>query len=192
MDAERFFDVGEAAAMGVCGAPSTWPEIPIHIHDHASLPMPLLWEAQARTASIFEGIGVRVVWTQKKRASDPDAARAITLKIIAQAPDDVRPGVLAQTTPSGRSIVVFYDRVRHISGGWQSLAPALLAHVFAHEIGHVLQAVGRHSETGILKPHWEYEDFLLMIRRRMAFTPFDASLMRSSIGVGSCGRPVTE
>jgi hypothetical protein len=48
--------------------------------------------------------------------------------------------------------------------------PALLSHVLAHEIAHVLQGVSRHSESGILKARWDREDFFLMQQHRLNFT----------------------
>ena len=56
--------------------------------------------------------------------------------------------------------------------------PAILAHVLAHEIGHVLQAIDRHSATGVMKAHWKGPDFADMSARPWDFTPEDVDLMR--------------
>ena len=34
----------------------------------------------------------------------------------------------------------------------------LLGHVLAHEIGHVLQGVARHSATGVMKGRWSLHE----------------------------------
>ena len=57
-------------------------------------------------------------------------------------------------------------------------APRLLAYVLAHEIAHVLQAVDRHSETGVMKASWDKGDYFSMGRGRLKFTPSDIGLIR--------------
>jgi hypothetical protein len=67
-------------------------------------------------------------------------------------------GALGVALPlEGTHAWVFYDRVLLASPDDAYIA-ALLAHVMAHEIGHVLQGIIRHSESGILKAHWSGTD----------------------------------
>lgn len=54
----------------------------------------------------------------------------------------------------------------------QSVADAfLLGHVLAHELGHVLQGVARHSEEGVLKERWSAAEIQVMPTRQLRFTP---------------------
>jgi hypothetical protein len=54
---------------------------------------------------------------------------------------------------------------------------ALLGHVMAHEIGHVLQGVVHHSEDGVMKTKWTGDEMLEMATRRLSFTKSDADLI---------------
>ena len=54
----------------------------------------------------------------------------------------------------GSHITVFIDRIE------QMRAPSnVLAHVMVHEITHLLQGIGRHSATGVMKGVWTAGDF---------------------------------
>jgi hypothetical protein len=73
-------------------------------------------------------------------------------------------------------IKVFYDRVR--TTVHSQTVPALLAHVFVHEIAHVLQGFSRHSDEGIMKAHWDANDYHLMQSKPLAFTQKDLDFIR--------------
>jgi hypothetical protein len=53
----------------------------------------------------------------------------------------------------------------------------LLGYVLAHEIGHVLQGVARHSETGVMKNRWSLLEVVNMKYDRLHFTALDATLI---------------
>ena len=58
----------------------------------------------------------------------------------------------------------------------------LLGHVLAHEMGHVLQGVLRHSETGVLKARWSAGETRDMGKTRLHFTAYDAGLIVENLG----------
>jgi hypothetical protein len=58
------------------------------------------------------------------------------------------------------------------------VAPAF---VIAHELGHAMQRIPRHSETGILKAVWTNDDFVAMLFDKLAFTDFDSDLIRKGL-----------
>lgn len=72
-------------------------------------------------------------------------------------------------------IVLLYDRV--LSAAGPDLAPALLGHVLAHEIVHILQGVNAHSASGLMKPHWDRRDYEDMQRAPLPFTQVDLTLI---------------
>jgi hypothetical protein len=53
----------------------------------------------------------------------------------------------------------------------------VLAHVLVHEITHVLEGIDRHSATGIMKAHWNYNDYLEMRRKPLPFAHEDVNLI---------------
>ena len=58
---------------------------------------------------------------------------------------------------------------------------ALLAHVMAHEIAHVLQGINRHSESGILKARWSDGDCARLASLPLLFTHEDAILIHRGL-----------
>jgi hypothetical protein len=90
-------------------------------------------------------------------------------------------GALGVALPlEGTHAWVFYDRVLLASPDDAYIA-ALLAHVMAHEIGHVLQGIIRHSESGILKAHWSGTDCARMVSFPLMFTREDAILIHHGL-----------
>ena len=118
----------------------------------------------------------------------PVCPTVISLRVAEYAPEGLARGALASTHMPTGSITVYYDRLEPIVRAWPRLAPALLSHVFAHEIAHVLQSRKQHSETGILKAFWNREDFLTMLSQRFFFTPSDADEIRAGVA-NSCRNP---
>jgi hypothetical protein len=100
-------------------------------------------------------------------------------------PANEQPGALAYALPyEGKHIVIFYDRVRtevEPSRVPALLVPALLAHVIAHEIGHILEGVNTHSRSGVMKARWSTDDYLDMAWKPLPFAPEDVFLIHRGL-----------
>ena len=53
--------------------------------------------------------------------------------------------------------------------------------MLVHEITHILQAVSRHSETGIMRARWDEEDLLNMYWKPLEFEPRDIDLINRGL-----------
>lgn len=151
-----------------------------------NVPQSVLTPAQASAASMFESIGVQVLWDRTEEPASDGVH--IRIEISTRSPRDSRPGALAFAHPYGgytRSITVFYDRIRDNAAGSITMEHALFAHVLVHEMSHVLQGVNRHSDQGVMKARWGSRDYSQMLWKRMPFTPYDVNLIRA----GLWGRP---
>jgi hypothetical protein len=139
--------------------------------------------AQTVASKIFAEIGVKIEWHRQ----DSCPAAALQISLSNSTPADLLPGALAYALPyEGTHIVVFYDRVQKtVEPG---AAPYLLGHVLAHEITHILQGVNRHSASGVMKAHWESDDFLKMKWRPLSFTEEDVTLIHLSLDAWSSRR----
>lgn len=135
--------------------------------------LPDLQLAQMIAGRIFARIGARIQW-RCSGGSD----QFIMIATSTNTPDGAHPGALAYAQPFTGGILVFYDRVHNYAPGMR--AP-LLAHVFAHEITHILQGLARHSETGIMRAHWDKGDFRKMESMGLAFTPYDVLLINQGM-----------
>jgi hypothetical protein len=146
------------------------------------------YHAQGIAAEIFSQIGVGLQWRQVKRQhaqipKDPMHC-AILVDFSWDTPSDSHTGALAFSYPYAAGsgcVTVFMDRLRPMLEH-SSTAPAfLLGHVLAHEFGHVLQGIQRHSATGVLKEHWSVTEIRRMPVERLRFTDYDAAMILEGI-----------
>ena len=94
----------------------------------------------------------------------------------------VHPGAMGYAMPYGKtgtSIHILLDRV--LCAGSQKLAGVLLGHVMAHELGHVLEGISRHSDSGVMKAHWDNQDFDEMLSRPLSFSSADIDLIQMGV-----------
>jgi hypothetical protein len=136
---------------------------------------PTVFQAQAIASQIFARIGVRVDWQPDQRYCHLSGDR-IAITLSDDTPPGQHPGEFAYSMPyQGTRIVVFYDRLLPSLTG--SRVPSVLGYVLAHEIAHVLQGIGRHSASGIMKPKWNARDYVQMRGNTLRFTEDDVSLI---------------
>jgi hypothetical protein len=136
-------------------------------------------------SEIFERVGVQISWVNGKPqiGAVPGAPVVVHVRLVQQSMADHSAGALAYATPYAhglKAITVLYDRVRMIAGS-PDLQRQLLAHVLAHEIGHVLQGTDRHAPTGIMKACWNRVDVVAMGRNSLEFTSTDLELIREGL-----------
>ena len=135
-------------------------------------------QAQVITSVMFEGIGVAIVWHEWNRC--PLELHPILISLSTHTPEKYFPKSLAYSQPfEGVHIRVFYDRVR--SAEQLCPIPALLAHVLAHEIGHMLQRSDQHVPAGVMKRRWDGRDYVQMARRPLPFSEVDIELIHRGL-----------
>ena len=141
--------------------------------------MPAMTMAQgvALSSRMFAQIGVTLDWRMPGKECPNGAIR---ISPTFDTPVKLKPGAMAFALPyEGTYIRVFADRVVSYQGKQQ--AGLVLGHVMAHEITHILEGVARHSETGVMKAHWDREDNRLMVWKPLAFAKEDVELIHVSL-----------
>jgi hypothetical protein len=179
---------GEACG-GIAPAPAQPTALPsagrlqdviAHLVNRSEAPMTVVHVAAAKAAEMLAVAGVRVLW-HGPAPSPADDCRSIRLAIVDAPTADAEPTAQAHTDLKGGSIAIFYERLRPTIAALPNLAPTLLAHVIVREIGHSLQRLDRHSETGIMKHQWTDEDYRAMQDRPLAFADADLALLRAGL-----------
>jgi hypothetical protein len=132
---------------------------------------------RALAARIFAEIGIGIEWR-----CTGGLQKMIRIAISTSTPERDSPGALAYAQPSAGRVLVFCDRVRKSLPSMQS---HLLAYVLAHEIAHVLQGTARHSDSGIMKAHWDDHDFREMVSMNLKFTTYDVLLIHRGMDTDS-------
>ena len=134
----------------------------------------VLERAQVTASRMFAGIGVFLEWRGTRNCGEGDN---IVIKLRSSTPRDYQPGALAEAFPYEKThIRVFYDRVQSFAE--PRMLPQLLAHVLVHEITHMLEGVSRHSDTGVLKAHWDGKDYVAMSSKPLPFAADDIRLIQ--------------
>jgi hypothetical protein len=155
-------------------AGSAWAaDIHVYIGGDNPVPAAVLQSARAQATWMFAKVGVPVRWHE---GEPPVGASAIRVRFTTGLPDTVRPAALAYAHPFAQGlpeIVVLYDRVHFAAERRPGFEHRLLAHVLAHEIGHVLSGSDAHSESGVMKARWSRDDYDKMTKVPLPFTAAD-------------------
>lgn len=181
--------IGIMMAAGLQAQP---PDCSVDVYVLTGVPMPvgMLLYARLKAAAMFRQIGVNVRLRDGIPAHQPsDTCGAPIVVQIENANGYLGPvEALAYAKPykqTGTCIRVFLDRVLALDPGRLSRNPlfgnALLAHVMAHEVTHVLEQIDRHSTHGVMKARWSWDDYQRMELHLLPFAPEDADLIRSGL-----------
>ena len=141
---------------------------------------PIVGAAATLTNQMFVAIRVVLRW-HEPQLCPARAAAPVFLTFAIHTPEAYFRGALGVALPlEGSHAWVFYDRAQRAARDDTGLT-ALLAHVMAHEIAHVLQGTTRHSENGILKAHWSDTDSARMAYFPLMFTREDGILIHKGL-----------
>lgn len=167
------------------GAFAGEPDVTVYVRSDCEVNLEVIVPALHLAAAMFDGTGVAVAW---RRGAPPrrklGQGLAITAVLVADGRNTFAAPALAEAFPyagAARPITIYYDQLR-AQARTKLQQSALLAHVLVHEITHVLQAIDRHSESGLMKARWTVEDIASMAERPLSFTSDDVDLIRAGLG----------
>jgi hypothetical protein len=140
----------------------------------------VLMGVRPTASAMFVSIGVRIDW--RERDYCPVGVGAIQVHLLHNAGGDRTSNrdALAFARPYEGTIVVFLDRVQALN---RNGVRSAMAHVLVHEITHVLEGIDRNSATGIMKAHWNANDYFEMRRKPLTFAPEDVDLIYAGLKV---------
>ena len=154
---------------------------------------------QAETSRLFLDEGIHLEWRHGKpprlAAELPEAGNIVPISFRMSTPAQFElPGkmnALAFAQPYGSGplpITVLGDRVaRFLAPYGDSDAGRILGHILAHEIGHTLEGIARHSDSGVMKASWDVSDLEQMRRTGLSFAAPDQHFLRQHFAVQSEG-----
>ena len=116
--------------------------------------------------------------------------RDIAVDILPATPPGMREQMMAFALPCaevGLNVRVFADRVSDLASVQHRPYAIVLAHVIAHECGHVLLRTNAHGTYGLMARVWEtYEFELLKLGHMMFFTREQSQRMRATLTGDDC------
>jgi hypothetical protein len=140
-------------------------------------------EVRSTVSRMLAPAGVRIVWLEGEPKSEGAVSPVIHVRFVWKPLDTHSTRALAYTMPFAggvKTITVLCERIRRFAVGSRR-EPPIMAHVLAHELGHVLQVTDRHTETGVMKAGWSERDFSIMMKTGLEFTVTDVELIRGGL-----------
>lgn len=170
------------AGMNVQAARDSPPaDVTVYVNGDDFPPIPVDFGARDTVTRMYARIGIRLAWRNDAPGSGTVSGSPVSIQIrfASESPKFASPAALAFARPFAdgvNAITVMYQRIRMAAGG-PARAQSILAHVLAHEIGHVLQSTDWHAQTGVMKAHWNGTDLVAMGKKPLEFTPYDVHLI---------------
>ena len=148
----------------------------IFVIDHTPAGTGIAMWARMLASAMFARIDVRTEWhLGEPSGREPRDRNAIVIEIVKGELATDNPGAFAYAAPyEGTHIKIFYDRIS-LCSDWA--LHVLLAHIMVHEIAHILEGTDSHSQTGIMKAHWDGNDLMQMRGEPLPFAPEDVRLI---------------
>ena len=131
--------------------------------------------AQGLATRIFAEIGIALKWGACEQI-DESSQTPIVVQLVSGTKEGLMSGVLGSAMPYRRHIIIFFDRIETMQD-----PSTVLGHVMAHEITHIIQGFPRHSDTGLMKPHWSGHDLTQMRYRPLPFAREDLILLYAAL-----------
>jgi hypothetical protein len=172
---------GVAFERSATAEPRHLKTIAIVVVNEAAVREDLLKHAQRQATRIYEPLDVALKWTDSMIA-EPTALR-LTIKIVPYSKLGHGEDAMGLAIKGGNLAYVFYGRVSDFAEQHQLETATVLAHVIAHEMGHLLLPNRPHSSSGIMRASWHRAHQLAIMRspRGLSFTSAEVELIRQSI-----------
>ena len=146
------------------------------IVNDAHVPADVLSAAKHEAAAIFARAGIAVIWYDEAPGAPAEYRFAVKIVPNALSHLHAKPHVMgaALREPRGAAgtiVYAFFGRIDDFARGQRVSAGTMLAHVIAHEVGHLLLPTGSHSERGLMRGTWDRAHVDNAVRGELTFTP---------------------
>ena len=168
----------------------------IRIFDLVGVPSGTLAQAERQAARIFHQAGLHTIWLHcplslteaqtNTSCNEPwgptDLDLRISTRTVARR-SGIPDAALGSAFPFAERThaSMFYEHVQELAQNGRRSRAAILGHVMAHEIGHLLFRSKSHSPVGIMRARWDFEDLEKAARGWLTFTPDEAAGLRNEI-----------
>ena len=151
----------------------------LHLINVSSAPAAAIAAAEGELTAIYQTIGVPIRWTESEgamllivRDEESGALRHSAQPIM---------GVAIHAAQGAPAAYVFYRRAQEQASVHAVPVAIVLAATMAHEVGHLMLPDGRHSDRGLMRGCWAYEEFLEAAHGNLQFSPDQAATIRAQL-----------
>ena len=196
--------VGSWFLLGLVGtlpAQSPRPEskIQVFVYNYAGVSPKTLARAEREAARIYSRTGIETEWldcplTPVEAAQFPacqllPSPARLALRLLSR-PMAERIGLSQATFGSallpedggfGMTAQVCAHCCEELAKGNEALHAAVLGHVMAHELGHLLLGIGSHGATGLMHVPWHHKELENVAQGSLLFTSSEGEKMRRQV-----------
>jgi hypothetical protein len=174
-------------------------ELQITITDQAGTPSLLIVDAHVRAARVLAAAGIKSSWklcpaasTQPGHSPCGGAGNlALSIRILSSekarqwpiAPSSCGIALTGAEGEHGFLAIIDGGCVTNLARPTSESRAAVLGHVMAHEIGHLLLGSGSHSPNGLMRTRWTADEMALLVRGSLRFSPEDSERLRRSLSI---------
>ena len=180
---------------GLANEPPLKPQVVINVYNDAQVSEKVLAQAEQEATRIFRQAGVDNVWVEcpslksdlnrKPECDSPAGPRHLAVRIVpwsSKLRESVFGTAFLSVEGEGTYSDVFYNAVQKLHQDWHASLSAVLGHVMAHELGHLLLGTNAHSPTGIMRLSWQGRELRSISMGTLLFTPEQAGSMQAKLG----------
>ena len=146
----------------------------VHVLSSNLVRAPVLLMAEQTSYLLFREIGISVRWKHSDLRKADKSCMALLMQFDWDAAAKLNAMGYSYPYASERTpIHVLISRIAQ--GVDERQRGMILGYVMAHEIGHMLKKLDRHSKTRIMKPVWTMADYLAIYGRSLRFDNEESS-----------------
>jgi hypothetical protein len=174
----------------VCaGSAAFAEEMKVSLCNLGQLPVAVLTSAEAETESVFQSVGVRIEWRACEDGPDGSTRAAwFTFRLRSDKPPvtagpvslDAMGRAFLSPDGSGYLADAYADSIKSLAESHGSDPGALLGHVIAHELGHLLLGPG-HVSGGVMRPAWDARQLGDLRQRWVKFSEAEGVRIRREL-----------
>jgi hypothetical protein len=172
-------------------------QLHITIIDQAGTPSLLLVDAHVRAARVLAAAGIKSSWKLCPAASTRPGrspcggagSLALSIRILSSEKAKQWPiapsscGIALSGAEGAHGFLAIIDSgcVAKLARPTSESRAAVLGHVMAHEIGHLLLGSGSHSPSGLMGTRWTADEMALLVRGSLHFSAEETGRLRQAM-----------
>jgi hypothetical protein len=180
-------------------APQPELKIQVFVYNYAGVAPETLSRAEREAARIYGHARIETEWLDCPLTADqaaqypacqlPESPTPLVLRVLSHSMSE-RLGLSQETFGSallpedggfGTVAQICAPCAEDLAKGNTAMHAAILGHLMAHELGHLLLGAGRHGATGLMHVPWHKKALESVAQGTLVFTPWEGERMRQQV-----------
>jgi hypothetical protein len=181
------------------GAPKPESKIQVFVYNYAGVAPETLARAEREAARIYSHTSIETEWLDCPLTADqaaqnpacqlPESSTPLVLRVLSRGMSE-QLGLSQETFGSallpedggfGTVAQICAPCSEDLAKGNTAMHAAILGHLMAHELGHLLLGAGSHGATGLMHVPWHKKALESVAQGTLVFTPWEGERMRQQV-----------